>query len=165
MEYVPACFFALLMVLAGIGDVLSRRIPNALTLSIALSFCPVAMLAGTGWALIGWSVSMALLVLIINVVLFHLGLFGGGDAKLLAAAALWFGTSGLAPFLVMTALAGGALALSIIVKPLFSGELRPKASVTQSVPYGFAIAVGAILAAPAAWWGPSVSFWSLLTAH
>ena len=38
------------------------------------------------------------------------GLFGGGDAKLLAATAVWTGFGAFPQFLFWTALAGGALA-------------------------------------------------------
>jgi prepilin peptidase CpaA len=92
--------------------------------------------------------------------LFSLGLFGGGDAKLLAAAGLWFGWPQTLPFLVLTVLAGGVLALcvggwSVIMKSseIHDGPwLKRFSSIKPNVPYGYAFAIGAILAFPESWW-------------
>jgi prepilin peptidase CpaA len=96
--------------------------------------------------------------------LFALRLFGGGDAKLMAAAGLWFGTSGSLNFLIMTAIAGGILALIVAAWSAFSLSweisgsertlpLRQRLSQwAPKVPYGIALAVGAILAFPGTWW-------------
>ena len=87
-------------------------------------------------------------------------MFGGGDAKLLAAAGLWFGTAQVLPFLVFTVLAGGALALLVGVWSMISmdweiHEVRWATKVKNlkpNVPYGYAFAIGAILAFPQSWW-------------
>ena len=50
-------------------------------------------------------------MLVLGFALFAAGLFGGGDAKLMAAAALWLGWSTGTSVLVFTALAGGVLAI------------------------------------------------------
>lgn len=112
-------------------------------------------------------------MLAVAYVLFSAGLLGGGDAKLLAAVTLWFGTSGIVEFLLLTALAGALLAMVIGAWSLinFEAEIRSVAGrsrlawVKPSLPYGFAIAAGAILAAPGSWWAPVVPFWALLTTH
>jgi prepilin peptidase CpaA len=108
----------------------------------------------------GLHVLTAAILLVVGFVLFSLGLFGGGDAKLLAAAGIWFGSSQALPFLVFTVIAGGMLALCVAIwsvismtwdinggswAKIFSG---PK----PSVPYGYAIAIEAILAFPESWW-------------
>ena len=49
-----------------------------------------------------------------NMLLFQLRLVGGGDAKLLAAAALWVGYEQLIPFLVYVTIFGGVLALVLL---------------------------------------------------
>jgi prepilin peptidase CpaA len=94
-------------------------------------------------------------------ILFSFGFVGGGDAKLLAAAGVWLGLDGLAPFLFMTVMAGGLLAATLLVRSVFPIALRhmapgllPGASgVKTTVPYGYAIAAGAILALSDSWWG------------
>jgi prepilin peptidase CpaA len=92
-------------------------------------------------------------------VVFALGWAGGGDTKLLAAVALWLGWPGAATMLFGTTLAGGALAMALL--SLRAPALRhvvlsgPRwmirlAEPGEGVPYGVAIAVGALAALPAA---------------
>lgn len=83
-----------------------------------------------------------LLVLAVGFTLFAWNLFGGGDVKLLAALAFWTGFSDLPRLLLVTTLAGGALALGILVwrrLRLATGE-----TIDQRLPYGIAIAAGGI---------------------
>jgi prepilin peptidase CpaA len=99
---------------------------------------------------------------VLGFLLFSLRLFGGGDAKLLAAAGLWLGWPDLIPFLVMTAVAGGVLGLAVGVWSFInmSSEIKQGSifkrfgALKPSVPYGYAFAVGAILAFPGTWWMP-----------
>ncbi len=94
-------------------------------------------------------------------VLFSFRCIGGGDAKLLAAAGLWFGLEGLASFLTMTVVAGGVLALVLLAWSLVSIDAELRGSglsrrigwLKPSVPYGYAIAAGALLAFSETWWG------------
>ena len=96
---------------------------------------------------------------------FQFGLFGGGDAKLMAAAGLWFGTAQTVPFLFMTAMAGGILAVCVGLWSMFniyweieaSGSFaenfgKQLRSLKPNVPYGFALAVGGIIAFKDSWW-------------
>ena len=149
-----------LMILAGAGDVLTMRIPNWLTLAVALSFFPLALMTGMGLADLSLHLAVGAAMLVVGFLLFSVGLFGGGDAKLLAAAALWFGWPDLVAFLVFTVFAGGALALTVGLWSLLNvgseikGGLifRHLGSLKPNVPYGFALAAGAILALPDSWW-------------
>ena len=82
---------------------------------------------------------------------------GGGDAKLFTACALWLGLPGLLPFLAFTGLTGGVLAAGLIAArngiigayaasgPAWLGRLL---TVDEDLPYGLAIAVGALAAFP-----------------
>jgi prepilin peptidase CpaA len=92
-------------------------------------------------------------VLILCAALFYLNVFGGGDAKVIAAASLWTGLAASAPFVMGMAIAGGALAGVLIVlrrmkvqsdKPWLARLMSPE----EGAPYAVAIAVGALLAAP-----------------
>lgn len=150
----PAYLFAALLIAAAVGDALYFRIPNQLVLLIAGLFFPVALAAGLGLPAIGMHLAICCLVLLGGFLLFAFGLFGGGDAKLLAAAALWLGWPALLPFLVWTALAGGVLGAIIGLRVLYDRFIR-KAPVHRDVPYGIALATGAIIALPqSAWmWG------------
>ena len=160
VEFLSMTVFPVLMVIAGAGDALSLRIPNWLTLLITLLFFPMALLTGMAWADIGLHVATGLGLLVVAFAIFAVGLFGGGDAKLLAAAGLWLGWPDLMPFLVMTAFAGGLLALCVGGWALVnqSSEIKDGSlfrrfgGIKPNVPYGYAFAIGAIMVFPESWW-------------
>jgi prepilin peptidase CpaA len=149
-----------LLIMAGASDFLTYRIPNWLTAATALAFLPMAFMTGMGGEAILWHIAAGLLLLAIGFALFAGGIFGGGDAKLMAAAGLWFGWAQLMPFLVYTALAGGLLAIAVGVWSLFHVEIEIREvswakrwlEVKPDVPYGVAFAIGGILAYPGTWW-------------
>jgi prepilin peptidase CpaA len=149
-----------LMIVGAATDVTSFRIPNWLTALTAALFFPVALYAGMPIQEFGWHLALGALLFVAGYILFALRVFGGGDAKLMAAAGLWFGFGQTVWFLFYTAAAGGALALVVLAMTVlhiqfevtgasFSDKFR---KLTPRVPYGFALAVGAILATPGAWW-------------
>jgi prepilin peptidase CpaA len=153
-----------LMIIAAVTDVMSYRIPNWLTILIAVLFFPMALLTHMPLAEFGSHLSAGVILFVLGYALFAFGLFGGGDSKLMAAAGLWFGTSQTMPFLVLTALAGGLLAAGVMVWSVFmvmwdfhdpvAGTAIDKGirKMKPKLPYGFAFAVGAILAFPQTWW-------------
>jgi prepilin peptidase CpaA len=152
---VALSLFAALVILAALKDLSSYTIPNWISGSLALAFAPAALLAGLPLAQIGIDLAVGVGVLALAVGLFAFGWIGGGDAKLLAAASLWVGLKGLAPFAFYTALAGGALALALMalrsawVRPIAEAGpawTRRLATPGESAPYGVAIAVGALAA-------------------
>ncbi len=96
--------------------------------------------------------------LVLGMAMFALGWIGGGDAKLFAAAGLWLGMPAAVTYLAVTGVSGGALALALL--GLRSMWLRPYvqsgpawfgrlAKPGENVPYGVAIAAGALAAFPA----------------
>lgn len=153
------------MIMAATGDVLSRRIPNLLVLLIAAAFFPLALAHGLPLPVILMHTAGGLVTLLAGFALFSLGFLGGGDAKLLGAAAIWFGFAGLPQFIAVTALAGGLLGLAVLAWSLvvLDADIRQSrmslavSSVRPSVPYGYAIAAGAILALPGSWLVPAAA--------
>ncbi len=154
-----------LLIVAATSDVMSLRIPNWLTLLTALLFFPMALATHMPLAEFGSHLLAGVILFAAGFIFFQLGVFGGGDAKLMAAAGFWFGTAKILPFLVFTALAGGALALCVGLWSAFmmfwelEGEGFAFAKVGQklrglkpNVPYGFAFALGGILAFKDTWW-------------
>jgi prepilin peptidase CpaA len=146
-------FFAALVIVAAVKDLSSFTIPNWISVALALGFAPAALVVHAPIDIIGWSFAGGVFILAAG--MFALGWIGGGDAKLMAAAALWVGLRGLAPFALYTGLAGGALALGLVA--LRSAWIRPfvvagpawtrrLATPGESAPYGVAIAVGALAA-------------------
>jgi prepilin peptidase CpaA len=154
-----------LLIIAAAGDVLSFRIPNWLTLLTAGLFFPMAFFTSMPVAEFGMHVLAGVILFAAGFVFFQFGLFGGGDAKLMAAAGLWFGTSQTLPFLFATAIAGGALALFVGLWSMLllsweihgSGESlntlgKKIRGMKPNVPYGLAFAIGGILAFRETWW-------------
>lgn len=154
--------FPVLMVAAGIGDLFTYRIPNWLCLTIAGLFFPLALIAGLSLPTIGWHVLAGFCALAIGFAVFAVGWFGGGDAKLLAAAALWFGWPDSLRFVVYVVLAGGVLALAVScwsalqIDSEIRGWTRFKKvfELKPNVPYGVALAAGALFALPGTWLMP-----------
>jgi prepilin peptidase CpaA len=160
IHFLSISLFPVLMIIAGAGDALSLRIPNWLTIAIALTFFPMAWATGMPLDVFGLHVLIGVIFFIVGFMFFSFGMFGGGDAKLLAAASLWFGTAQALPFLVFTILAGGLLALLVGIWSMISmdweiHDMKWTAKIRTlkpNVPYGYAFAIGAILAFPQTWW-------------
>ena len=74
----------------------------------------VAPLAGFGWSDIELHMALALAALAFAFVLFSFGWIGGGDAKLLTATCLWFGSETIPAYAIYVALFGGALTLQLL---------------------------------------------------
>lgn len=130
--------FVGLVLAAAIADLRGRRIPNPIPLALIAVFLVSVLATGRGGLLPG-ALAAGGLVLAAGFLLHALGVWGGGDAKLAAAVALWTGLSGLAPFLMATALAGGGVAAIML-----AGRRKGSVDRRASLPYGVAIAVGAI---------------------
>lgn len=158
LEMLPLVILPAVLVAAAARDVASFTIPNWMSLALIAGFILAVAVAGLPLGLLGWHAAVGVAVLTAGMVLFALNWFGGGDAKLLAATALWMGPAAVLPFLFWMALAGGALALALLAFrrwPLcaaISGVpwiLRLHSSVA-GVPYGLAIAIGGVAAFPSA---------------
>ncbi len=147
--------FPVLLALAAWGDVARYRIPNSLSIALAASYLPAALAAGAGLSEIAWHLAAGVGLLAIGIALFFAGVLGGGDAKLIAAAACWTGFPVLPAFLIYVALAGGALALALLVLRRLlvrvfgitadsDRRLGRLVARPRDVPYGLAIAIGGI---------------------
>ena len=152
--------FPLLMILGGAGDVMTRRIPNSLVVGTAALFLPAALVTGMPLWIMSLHVATAAVLLVLGFGLFSFGVVGGGDAKMMAAAGLWLGFPCSILFITFSALAGGLLAAAMGLWFLVTMEGgmhsawfdKAVAPLKPSVPYGFALAAGAILATPFSWW-------------
>ena len=158
LKPVLICAFAALVVVAALKDASSYTIPNWISAALALLFTPAALAAGIEPAQIGLCAVIGAGMLAAGVAMFAAGWLGGGDVKLMAAASLWIGLPGLAPFALYTGLAGGVLALGLLalrsdwVRPFAAGApawFSRLATPGAATPYGVAIAVGALAAFPA----------------
>ena len=157
--------FPALALHAALHDFRHYRIPNWLNLAIVGAFFPVAWLAGMPWDVFIWHLAAFGVVLATMFAVFMLlpaSKFGGGDAKMIAAVAIWIDWNHLLEFGIMTALAGGVLAaimwlwrvLQIEYGVWMQGDstLRKVMSYNVKLPYGAAIAAGGIYAYTLSWW-------------
>lgn len=149
--------FPALVIVAALRDITSYTIPNWISGGLILAFIPAALALGLPLETIGLQFGVGAVALVAAMAMFALGWIGGGDAKLFAAAALWMGWPAVATFIMVTGLGGGLLTLGLLglrtqrlrgvasIGPTWLGRL---ATPGESVPYGVAIAVGALVAFP-----------------
>lgn len=168
-----------LLMWAVVEDFRSRRIPNALTLGLALSGLAMSL---TAWGRV--SPAQSLLGLMVGFALpfvfFALRAMGGGDVKLCAALGAWMGPGAVLWMLAVAALAGAVLILfqslwqrrlaalfrstwMVTVNLLSLGRLGVRqvletgpalSSSRASVPYALPIAIAAVLTL----WTPGLLF-------
>ena len=152
--------FPALMAFAAASDLFTMTISNRVSLALVAGFLVLALASGMGLHDILSHFGAGAAVLAGAFVCFAMGWLGGGDAKVAAGAALWFGFDHLLPFLVYASLFGGALTLLLLQLrqwPLpyqFIGQawllkLHDKQS---GIPYGIALAIGALMVYPETEW-------------
>ena len=155
-EAVIFVVFPICLAMAAFTDLFTMTIPNRIPAILIAAFFIIAPFTGLGWAGVGMHLVAALVVFAVCFALFATNVMGGGDAKLLTAAALWFGYNvSLFEFLVYVAYAGGLLTLVILFLRarantlMAAGVTLPHSLIwAKKVPYGIAIAVGGFLAYP-----------------
>jgi len=148
--------FPLCLVFAAISDLLTMTIPNRVSLILMISFAVLAPLSGMALPAIGMHALGAAIVFGICFALFALNVMGGGDAKLLSAAAIWFGYDpALLSFLVYVSFIGGLVTVAILLirsqadMILAIGLPIPNSLLlAKKIPYGVAIAIGGFVAFP-----------------
>ena len=149
--------FPALTIIAALTDAVTFTIPNRISLLLLFSFFPTIFALGLPLQVSGINLAIGAAALAVGIGMFTMGWIGGGDAKLFAASALWLGLPAMTTFLLVTAVAGGGLAVlllnmrSPLLKPFLAGAppwLSRLVTPGESVPYGVAIAVGALVAFP-----------------
>lgn len=148
--------FPAAMAYAAASDIITMTISNRLCLILAATFLACAFALGLGWSQLAWHFAAGLMVLVICFGMFAAGWMGGGDAKLAAVTALWFGFEPLMSYVTVAALVGGVLTLAMLKMrsaPLPSvaqewGWARRLHSVDKGIPYGVALAFAALTVLP-----------------
>ena len=140
-----------LLAAASLSDLRRRRIPNALVVVGALIGLGLQAALPAGRGLfdasepggIGWSPALlaSVVLLAAGMLLWRAGLFGAGDAKLLAAIGPYIGPAAVLPVLLYTLLAGGLLALAAQV----ARWIRPARANPLRLPYALAITGGTLM--------------------
>lgn len=151
--------FLALLGWAVVSDLVRLTIPNSIPILLVVLFAMYAPVAPDRVDWLG-GLLVAVCVFAVGVVLFRFRLMGGGDVKLMSAVALWAGPHTVLGFLVVTSIAGGALAL-IVQSPLrillghavhsIAGNDFTEAVSHRYIPYGAAIAAGGAFVALTLW--------------
>ena len=155
--------FPALMAFAASSDLLTMTISNKLSLALTAGFFLLTLVIGMSLPAIGMHLAAGALVLVFSFGFFSQGWIGGGDAKLVAATALWFGFDNLLDYLIYASLFGGALTLLLLQFRKFP---LPAALASQpwimrlhesggGIPYGIALAAAALVVYPTTAWMPA----------
>lgn len=157
--FIPYIALIVACICASFFDVRSRKIPNAIPISLVSA--ALIFKAMHGPADFGIAVATTVTLLLLGSVAFSLRFLGGGDVKLLAAGCAFLPPSEMPQFLLSTALGGGVLALLTAcmqntLKTSLQGafsimhgiRIDPTTAVSPatrtSLPYAIAITFGAI---------------------
>jgi prepilin peptidase CpaA len=162
-DVIRLLLFPALMAFAASSDLLTMTISNRLSLALAGGFFLLMIVTGMSLHAAGMHVAAAATVLVVAFVFFSQGWIGGGDAKLAAATALWFGFDYLLDYLIYASLFGGALTLAIIQFrkiPLPAmlarqGWILRLHETDAGIPYGIALAAAALAVYPKTGWMPA----------
>ena len=163
-------FFPALMAFAAASDLFTMTISNRVSLALAAGFLALAVASGMAPSDILMHLAAGSVVLVGAFACFAFGWIGGGDAKVAASAALWFGFAHLLNYLIYASLFGGVLTLLLLQFrqwPLPYGlagqawlaRLHAKES---GIPYGIALAVGALMIYPETEWTRAVDLTRLM---
>lgn len=161
--------FAGLLLYAAASDASRLIIPNWVSIALAAIYPVAALLNGAPAMGVGVHVLFGLAVLAIGFFLFAANVIGGGDAKLLAAVAVWTGSEAFLVFIVWTVVAGGVMALALLAaRQVLRAETSPPLVAhllkkQNGIPYGIAIMIGGLIAAPAIPYLHASNLTSLLT--
>jgi prepilin peptidase CpaA len=152
-DLIPLVFYVGLLGLAAAWDAATLTIPNWVSGALAATFPIAALSAGLGLGDIALHFAFGMGMLVVGFFLFQANVFGGGDAKLLAATAVWTGSTAFVPFILMTVIAGGVLAGALLAArtriPLIPGAppfINRLLEPNSGVPYGVAIMAGGLAA-------------------
>ena len=157
--------FPALMAFAASSDLFTMTISNRVSILLIAGFLILALLGGMGIQEMALHVGAGLAVLLVAFGCFAMGWVGGGDAKVAACTALWFGFGHLLDYLVYASLFGGVLTLLLLkfrqwpLPGMLSRQpwlLRLHDKET-GIPYGIALAMGALLIYPETEWVQAVN--------
>jgi prepilin peptidase CpaA len=148
--------FPLLVAYAAASDLVSMTISNRICFILILSFAICACSTGMTLSEFGIHAGAGALMLAVCFGCFAAGWIGGGDAKLSAVIALWFGFEPLMDYLLISTIAGGALTMLILnfrssPIPEFAsgwGWARMLHGANKGIPYGIALSFAALMVLP-----------------
>ena len=157
LTYLILMTFPVAMAFAAANDLFTMKIPNRISLALIGGFVAIALITRMPLETLGLHVVIAIAVLIATFTLFSLNMLGGGDAKLMAAGALWMGPDHIIEFVAYVTIFGGILAVAMLgyrnflpanALPLPAWARRLHRT-GEGIPYGIAIAAAGLMLFPA----------------
>jgi prepilin peptidase CpaA len=153
MPPVPLTVLGSLLALACATDVVGRRVPNALTAALAATGLVFHLALGGVRGAVG-AAAAGVAVFALLFLAWKSGKLGGGDLKLLAAAAVWAGPARSVALVLFTGAAGLPVALVTLALHRMGrrrlahagAEGGQEASPRPTVPMAVAIALGTVAA-------------------
>lgn len=147
--------FPALMAFAAASDLFTMKISNWVQIALVAGFATLALATGMELSAVGIHLVTGLGVLVLGFAMFSFGWVGGGDAKLMAATALWFGASiTLLIYVVYAGFIGGLLTMALLTFRQFplpapvmaQGWISRLHNAGSGVPYGIALAAAGLIA-------------------
>lgn len=147
--------FAATMLTAALRDASTMTIPNWVSIMVLGAFFLCVPFVWQGFEHLGQHLIVGFGVFVFGFALFAFGWLGGGDAKLMAATAFWWTWPDLIMYAAYTTLAGGVLALFIIIgrkyvpaRVMTMPWMHRMFKDETKMPYGLALAFGALATLP-----------------
>jgi prepilin peptidase CpaA len=172
VHYAWGAVFTLLLVAGCVTDLKSRRIPNELVATILATGWLFALYAPNMVRALGMSVAGTAVGFGIWIAFYLAGAIGAGDVKFFSAAGAWLGPAATWRAALIAAILGGVLALGFLLWERRLGTVLRRMALAVSsgsiagiperagsgtrhrpLPYGVALAIGALVAA----WFPQLS--------
>ena len=156
--------FPAMMAFAAASDLFTMTISNRVSLVLVAGFFALALAGGMAPYEMLSHVGAGALLLVVAFTCFAMGWVGGGDAKVAASVALWFGFAQLMNFLLYASLFGGALTFVLLqlrqwpLPRILKGQawLVRLHDMRTGIPYGIALAIGALMIYPETEWMKAV---------
>jgi len=155
LAFLIVVIFASTMLMAAFKDATTMTIPNWISLALIAGFFIVIPFVWPGWEAFGTHILVGLSFFLAGFAMFAFGWLGGGDAKLMAATALWWQWPDAVVYVLYTTVIGCFLALALMigrkfipVRILTAPWAYKMFKDEKKMPYGLALASGALITLP-----------------
>ena len=155
LSFLVCAIFIATMLAAAYNDATTMKIPNWISLALIAGFVVLQPFLFQGWDILATHLMVGGVFFLTGFAMFAFGWLGGGDAKLMAATALWWQWPDAITYISFTTLIGAALGIVLIIRSKFlpirilTSQI-PLAMFKEekNMPYGLALAAGALLTLP-----------------
>ena len=157
-NFLVAAVYVFALSFAAVSDFRKLRIPNWTSALLIVLFFVYALLLKRDLNILN-HVLVAVAVFVGTFILYLIRWFSAGDVKLMAAVSLWFGPEKVLEFIALTAVLGGALAITVLIvrrypivvqfgKVFSARDMLPGWIHHGLVPYGVAISGAGLILLP-----------------